>query len=130
MSNPEDTGTVSEQPPWDSSQLSQRAWLDDLLPWLPTKNASYASLVEHGYTLTPQGRVVVYSYQHAQAVFFNLYTPYTMDSPSPVAPTFSFSSTPAPAAALGPATRSTPAGTTTSAAPRAAPATGTSSVSS
>eukprot|EP00965_Chrysotila_dentata_P104219 3441450-Pleurochrysis_carterae.AAC.1 len=67
MTNPEDTDTVSEQPSWDSSQLSQRAWLDDLLPWLPTKNASYASLVEHGYTLTPQGRVVVYSYQHAQA---------------------------------------------------------------
>eukprot|EP00965_Chrysotila_dentata_P077548 2559197-Pleurochrysis_carterae.AAC.1 len=107
MSNPEDTnGTVSKQPSWDSSQLSQRAWLDDLLLWLPAKNASYASL----------------------AVFFDLYTSYTMDSPSPVAPTVSFSSTQAPAAASGPTTHSTPAGTTaTSAAPTAAPATSVSS---
>eukprot|EP00965_Chrysotila_dentata_P039773 1321664-Pleurochrysis_carterae.AAC.1 len=59
--------SVSDQPSWDSSQFTQRAWLDDLLPWLPKCNASYASLVEHGYTFTPQGRVVVYSYQHAQA---------------------------------------------------------------
>eukprot|EP00965_Chrysotila_dentata_P237243 6201778-Pleurochrysis_carterae.AAC.5 len=92
MSNTEDTGTVSNQPSWDSSKVLQRAWLDDLLPWLPTKTASCASLVEHGYTLTPQGRVVVFSYKHAQAVFFNIYTPYTMDSPSPTAPTFSFPS--------------------------------------
>eukprot|EP00965_Chrysotila_dentata_P021896 724721-Pleurochrysis_carterae.AAC.1 len=88
MPDTDNTDTVSEQPSWDSSQLSQRAWLDDLLPWLPTRNTSYAFLVEHGYTLTPQGRVVVYSYQHAQAVFFNLYIPYTKDSPSPIAPTF------------------------------------------
>eukprot|EP00965_Chrysotila_dentata_P022830 756861-Pleurochrysis_carterae.AAC.1 len=84
MSNADNTETVSDQPSWDSSQLSQRAWLDDLLPGLPTKNTAYASLCEHGYTLTPQGRVVVFSYQHAQAVFFNLYTPYTMDAPSPI----------------------------------------------
>eukprot|EP00965_Chrysotila_dentata_P190116 6173692-Pleurochrysis_carterae.AAC.6 len=74
----------------DSFQLSKRAWLDNFLPWLPTSNASYASLIEHGYTLTPQGRVVVYSYQHAQAVFFNLYTRYTIYAPSPIAPTFTF----------------------------------------
>eukprot|EP00965_Chrysotila_dentata_P108779 3593592-Pleurochrysis_carterae.AAC.1 len=61
------TDSVTEQPSWDSSQFTERAWLDDLLPWLPTCNASYASLAEHGYTFTPQGRVVVYSYQHAQA---------------------------------------------------------------
>eukprot|EP00965_Chrysotila_dentata_P164977 5447204-Pleurochrysis_carterae.AAC.1 len=102
--------TVSHQPSWDSSHLSQeRAWLYDLLPWLPTRNASYASLVEHGYILTPQGRVVVYSYQHAQAVFFNLYTLYAIDAPSPIAPTYTFLSAPAAAAASGPTTRSTPA---------------------
>eukprot|EP00965_Chrysotila_dentata_P066624 2206287-Pleurochrysis_carterae.AAC.3 len=81
MSNADTTDTVSEQSSWDSSQLSQRAGLNDLLPWLPTKNAglnnllpwfptkntAYASLCEYGYTLTPQGRVVDYSYQHAQA---------------------------------------------------------------
>eukprot|EP00965_Chrysotila_dentata_P149382 4933229-Pleurochrysis_carterae.AAC.1 len=44
MSNADTTDTVSEQPSWDSSQLSQRAWLDDLLSWLPTKNTAYASL--------------------------------------------------------------------------------------
>eukprot|EP00965_Chrysotila_dentata_P030545 1017048-Pleurochrysis_carterae.AAC.1 len=44
--------------------------------------------------------------QHAQAVFFNLYTPYTMDSPSPVAPTFTFPTLPAPASAAGPTMRS------------------------
>eukprot|EP00965_Chrysotila_dentata_P017297 574095-Pleurochrysis_carterae.AAC.1 len=76
--------TTLKPSPWDSSQLSQRAWLDELLPWLPTKNTAYASLCEHGYTLTPQGRVVVFSYQHVQAVFFSLYTPYTMDAPSPI----------------------------------------------
>eukprot|EP00965_Chrysotila_dentata_P001562 51227-Pleurochrysis_carterae.AAC.1 len=54
--------------------------------------------------------------QHAQAVFFNLYTPYTMDSPSPVAPTFTLPSLPAPTSAAGPATRSG------GAAPGAAPA--------
>eukprot|EP00965_Chrysotila_dentata_P190131 6173698-Pleurochrysis_carterae.AAC.2 len=103
------TNTDSDKPSWDSSQLSQRAWLDDLLPWLPTANSSYASLIEHGYTLTPRGRVVVHSYAHAQAVFFNQYTPYTLDAPSPIAPAFTFptaGSAPAPA---GPATRSTPA---------------------
>eukprot|EP00965_Chrysotila_dentata_P012995 429083-Pleurochrysis_carterae.AAC.2 len=111
---------VSSQPSWDSSQLSQRAWLNDLLPWLPTSNASYVSLIEHGYTLTPHGRVVVYSMQHAQAVFFKLYTPYTMDAPSPLAPTFVFPTAPATSGAAGPTTRSTPAG----AAPSAASLTG------
>eukprot|EP00965_Chrysotila_dentata_P012127 397723-Pleurochrysis_carterae.AAC.1 len=110
MFNANNTDTISDQPSWDSSQLSQRAWLDGLLPWLPTKNTAYASLCEHGYTLTPQGRVVVFSYQHAQAVIFNLYTPYTMDAPSPLVPTFSFPFQPASTAAAGPTTRSAPAG--------------------
>eukprot|EP00965_Chrysotila_dentata_P036828 1225588-Pleurochrysis_carterae.AAC.1 len=56
--------------------------------------------------------------QHAQAVFFNLYTPYTMDSPSLVAPTFSFPTLPAPASAAGPTTRS--GGAASGAAPAAA----------
>eukprot|EP00965_Chrysotila_dentata_P068243 2256461-Pleurochrysis_carterae.AAC.3 len=87
-------------------------WLDDLLPWLPTSNASYASLIKHGYTLTTRGWVVVYPRQHAQAVFFNLYTPYAMDAPSQVAPTLVFPTTPAASGAAGPTTRSTPAGAT------------------
>eukprot|EP00965_Chrysotila_dentata_P141259 4668874-Pleurochrysis_carterae.AAC.1 len=63
----------------------------------------------HGYTLTPQGRVVVHSYPHAQAVFFNLYSPYSLDAPSPITPTFTFPAAgPAPAS-TGPSTRSTPA---------------------
>eukprot|EP00965_Chrysotila_dentata_P255046 6212081-Pleurochrysis_carterae.AAC.5 len=50
-----------------------------------------------------------------------LCTPYTMDSPSPIAPTFAFPlAQAAAAAATGPATRSTPAGSTPSAAPTAA----------
>eukprot|EP00965_Chrysotila_dentata_P003678 120493-Pleurochrysis_carterae.AAC.1 len=113
------TDTDSEKPSWDSSQFTQRAWIDDLLPWRPTCNAAYATLIEHGYTLTPQGRVVVHSYAHAQAVFFNQYTPYPLDSPSPIAPVFNFTTAPAAALATGPATRSTPA----SAAPASAAST-------
>eukprot|EP00965_Chrysotila_dentata_P195885 6177250-Pleurochrysis_carterae.AAC.2 len=113
------TDTDSDKPSWDFAQFTQRAWIDDLLPWLPTCNAAYASLIEHGYTLKPQERVVVYSYSHAQAVFFNQYTPYPLDSPSPVVPTFSFATSPAAAATTGPATRSTPA----SAAPTSATST-------
>eukprot|EP00965_Chrysotila_dentata_P260437 6213906-Pleurochrysis_carterae.AAC.5 len=116
MPDTSNADTVSNLPSWDSSQLSQRAWLDDLLPWLPSSNASYASLIEHGYTFTPQGRVVVYSLQHAQAVFFNLYTPYTMDAPSPIAPTFTFPVASTASGAAEPTTRSTPAGATPSAA--------------
>eukprot|EP00965_Chrysotila_dentata_P044314 1473350-Pleurochrysis_carterae.AAC.1 len=52
-----------------------------------------------------------------------------MDAPSPIAPTFSFPSQPAPAAAAGPTTRSTPAGAApASAAPTSASSTGISSV--
>eukprot|EP00965_Chrysotila_dentata_P171791 5668883-Pleurochrysis_carterae.AAC.3 len=49
MPDPNNTGSVSKQPSWVSSKLSQRAWLDDLLPWLPTNTASYASLIKHGF---------------------------------------------------------------------------------
>eukprot|EP00965_Chrysotila_dentata_P029701 987313-Pleurochrysis_carterae.AAC.1 len=60
---------------WDSSQLTKRTWLDDLFPWLPLCNSLYATLVlEQGYSLTPQGRVVVYSNDHAKAVFHRLHT--------------------------------------------------------
>eukprot|EP00965_Chrysotila_dentata_P104143 3439093-Pleurochrysis_carterae.AAC.1 len=61
-----DPSTVSK-PSWDSSQLTERAWLDDLLPWIPSCNPLYATLIEHGYSLTPQGRVVVFSSDHAKA---------------------------------------------------------------
>eukprot|EP00965_Chrysotila_dentata_P087697 2895503-Pleurochrysis_carterae.AAC.1 len=122
--------TNSEKPFWDSSQLTQRAWIDDLLPWIPTCNASYASLIEHGYTLSPQRRVVLHSYQHAQAVFSNLYTPYPLDAPSPITPVFNFAAAPTAAAPAGPATQSTPASAApTSATPASQPvATGLPSV--
>eukprot|EP00965_Chrysotila_dentata_P113311 3744356-Pleurochrysis_carterae.AAC.2 len=61
-------------------------------------------------------------YQHAQAVFFNLYTPYSMEAPSPIALKFAFAPAPASTAASGPATRSTPASAApTTTAPAAAP---------
>eukprot|EP00965_Chrysotila_dentata_P128308 4241784-Pleurochrysis_carterae.AAC.1 len=82
------------KPSWDSLQLTERAWLDDLFPWIPTCNSLYATLVEQGYSLTPQGRVVVYSNDHAKAVFHRLHPTYTFDSPSPVAPTFVFPTAP------------------------------------
>eukprot|EP00965_Chrysotila_dentata_P132964 4396376-Pleurochrysis_carterae.AAC.1 len=66
------TDTVLQTETWDLPQLSQGTWLDNMLPWLPTCNSSYTSLVEHNYKLTPQSRIYVHSYQHVQAVFFNL----------------------------------------------------------
>eukprot|EP00965_Chrysotila_dentata_P178189 5885356-Pleurochrysis_carterae.AAC.1 len=51
--------TVStSQPSWDCSQFSIRAWVDDLLAWVPTCYQSFAPLIEHGYVLTSHGRVV------------------------------------------------------------------------
>eukprot|EP00965_Chrysotila_dentata_P260621 6213972-Pleurochrysis_carterae.AAC.1 len=88
----------------DSSQLTERALLDDLFPWIPTCNALYATLIEHGYSLTPQGRVVVYLNDHVKAVFHRFYQVYLFDAPSPVAPTFIFSTTVAPQAATAPPT--------------------------
>eukprot|EP00965_Chrysotila_dentata_P002105 69539-Pleurochrysis_carterae.AAC.1 len=82
-----DPSTVSK-PFWDSSQLTERAWLDDLVAWVPSCNSLYATLIEQGYSLTPQGRVVVYSNDHAKAVIHRLHPTHTFDSPSPVAPTF------------------------------------------
>eukprot|EP00965_Chrysotila_dentata_P032335 1077713-Pleurochrysis_carterae.AAC.1 len=87
--------TVS-RPSWDSSQLTERAWLDDLFPWIPTCNSLYATLIEQGYSLTPQGRVVVFSSDHAKAVFHRLHPAHTFDSPSPVAPSFVFPTVPNP----------------------------------
>eukprot|EP00965_Chrysotila_dentata_P094546 3125971-Pleurochrysis_carterae.AAC.1 len=98
-----DPSSVSK-PSWDSSQLTERAWLYDLFPWIPTSNALYATLLEHGYSLTPQGRVVVYSTDHAKAVFHRFYQVCTFNAPSPVAPTFVFPTTQAPQAAPATAT--------------------------
>eukprot|EP00965_Chrysotila_dentata_P212938 6187337-Pleurochrysis_carterae.AAC.1 len=55
-----DPVTVSiSQPSWDSSQISIRAWVDDLLAWIPTCEQSFAPLIEQGYVLTSHGRVVI-----------------------------------------------------------------------
>eukprot|EP00965_Chrysotila_dentata_P066464 2200659-Pleurochrysis_carterae.AAC.1 len=80
---------VSDKPSWDASQVSLRPWLEDLYPWLQTRNQSYAPLVERGYVLTSQGRVVVCSNEHAEYLFFRLDPSYSFVSPSPLNPTFS-----------------------------------------
>eukprot|EP00965_Chrysotila_dentata_P014384 476800-Pleurochrysis_carterae.AAC.1 len=56
---PDSADPVSERPSWDASQVNLRAWLEDLFPWLQTRNQSYAPLIEKGYVNTTQGRVVV-----------------------------------------------------------------------
>eukprot|EP00965_Chrysotila_dentata_P082983 2737722-Pleurochrysis_carterae.AAC.1 len=67
MNDSEDPESVSK-PPWDSSQLHMRTWLDDFALWLPTQYADYASLVEHGYVFTSQGKVATYDLDHALAI--------------------------------------------------------------
>eukprot|EP00965_Chrysotila_dentata_P121116 4005810-Pleurochrysis_carterae.AAC.1 len=57
--NKEHSNVSATQPSWDSSQISIRAWVDDVLAWTPTCDQSYAPLIEHGYVLTSHGRVVV-----------------------------------------------------------------------
>eukprot|EP00965_Chrysotila_dentata_P179741 5934805-Pleurochrysis_carterae.AAC.3 len=114
----------ASKPSWDSSQLtSERAWLDDLFPWLPTCNSLYATLVEQGYSLTPQGRVVVSSNDHAKAVFHRLHQSCTFDSPSPVAPAFVFPTVPnpQPSASQSASDRSLRSGASAAATPTAAP---------
>eukprot|EP00965_Chrysotila_dentata_P011956 393011-Pleurochrysis_carterae.AAC.1 len=94
-----DSSTVSsQQPSWDcSQQISLRDWVDNILTWIPTCDASFARLIEHGYVLTSHGRVVVSSKDQAVAVFHRIYQPYALQSPSPVEPSFNltFSSLPA-----------------------------------
>eukprot|EP00965_Chrysotila_dentata_P135731 4487328-Pleurochrysis_carterae.AAC.1 len=114
--------TISK-PSWDSSQLTECACLHDLFRWIPTCNSLYATLIEQGYSLTPQGRVVVYSSDHAKAVFHRLHQTHTFDSPSPVAPTFVFPRAPAPPPASSQSTsdRTLRSGTQVAAQPAAAP---------
>eukprot|EP00965_Chrysotila_dentata_P194895 6176658-Pleurochrysis_carterae.AAC.1 len=51
--------TVSTfQPSWDSSQISIRAWVNDVLAWAPTCDQYFARLIEQGYVLTSHGHVV------------------------------------------------------------------------
>eukprot|EP00965_Chrysotila_dentata_P157565 5205111-Pleurochrysis_carterae.AAC.2 len=80
--------TVSFQPSWDCSQLTIRAWIDDVLTWIPTRDPAFAPPIEHGYVLTSHGRVVVASSDHAIAVFHRIYTPYLLHDPSPIDPSF------------------------------------------
>eukprot|EP00965_Chrysotila_dentata_P021247 703526-Pleurochrysis_carterae.AAC.1 len=67
--NKEPSAVSNPQPSWDSSQISIRAWVDDVLAWIPTCDQSFAPLIEHGYVLTSHGRVVVTSKEHAIAVY-------------------------------------------------------------
>eukprot|EP00965_Chrysotila_dentata_P043150 1433211-Pleurochrysis_carterae.AAC.1 len=106
MNDSEDPDSVSK-PSWDSSQLHMRTWLDDLALWLPTQLSDYATLVERGYVLTSQGKVATFDLDHALAIRDRLQPLYAFDNPSPLVPTFAFSSlstTQAAAGAAGPQT--------------------------
>eukprot|EP00965_Chrysotila_dentata_P245664 6206698-Pleurochrysis_carterae.AAC.3 len=99
QSQTKEHSTVSStQPSWDSSQISIRAWLDDVHAWIQTCDQSYAPLIEHGYVLPSHGRVVVASKDHATAVYHRIYTPYSLHSPSPLDPVFNLSVASLPAA--------------------------------
>eukprot|EP00965_Chrysotila_dentata_P093634 3094276-Pleurochrysis_carterae.AAC.2 len=75
------TAVSSQQPSWDCSQLTIRAWIDDVLTWIPTRDSAFAPLIEHGYVITSHGRVVVSSADQAVAVFHRVYTPYPLHNP-------------------------------------------------
>eukprot|EP00965_Chrysotila_dentata_P102180 3373379-Pleurochrysis_carterae.AAC.1 len=108
MNDSEDSESVSK-PSWDSSQLHMRTWLDDLALWLPTQSSDYATLVEHGYVLTSQGKVATHDLDHALAIRDRLQQVNTFDDPSPRVPTFTFcepSTAQAAAGTAGPQTRS------------------------
>eukprot|EP00965_Chrysotila_dentata_P194602 6176463-Pleurochrysis_carterae.AAC.1 len=81
----------TQQPSWECSQLTIRAWIDDVLTWIPTRDSAFAPLIEHGYVITSHGRVVVSSADQAVAVFHRIYTPYPLHDPSPIDPTFDLS---------------------------------------
>eukprot|EP00965_Chrysotila_dentata_P189352 6173273-Pleurochrysis_carterae.AAC.2 len=89
---------TSSQLSWDSSQISIRAWVDDVLAWIPSCEQSFAPLIEHGYVLTSHGRVIVTSKEHAIAVYPRICTPYSLHSPSQLEPTFNLSIASLPAA--------------------------------
>eukprot|EP00965_Chrysotila_dentata_P044316 1473495-Pleurochrysis_carterae.AAC.2 len=87
-----DLSTVSsQQPSWDCSQISLRAWI-------PTCEPTFAPLIKHGYVLTSHGRVVVASKDHAVAVLHRIYQPYSILSPSPNDSTFNLALSSLPAA--------------------------------
>eukprot|EP00965_Chrysotila_dentata_P160565 5300749-Pleurochrysis_carterae.AAC.1 len=71
-SSKEPSSVSSTQPSWHSSQISIRAWLDDVLTWIPTCDQSFAPLIENGYVITSHGRVVVASKEHAIAVYHRI----------------------------------------------------------
>eukprot|EP00965_Chrysotila_dentata_P131919 4361270-Pleurochrysis_carterae.AAC.1 len=56
-SSKEPSSISTTQPSWDSSQISIRAWVDDVLTWIPTCDQSFAPLIENGYVITSHGRV-------------------------------------------------------------------------
>eukprot|EP00965_Chrysotila_dentata_P136912 4528561-Pleurochrysis_carterae.AAC.1 len=87
----------SQQPSWDCSQISLRAWVDDILTWIPTCDATFAPLIEHNYVPTSHGRVIVSSKDQAIAVFHRIHQPYSLHSPLPVEPTFNLTISSLPA---------------------------------
>eukprot|EP00965_Chrysotila_dentata_P029536 981961-Pleurochrysis_carterae.AAC.1 len=108
MNDSEDPDSVSK-PSSDSSQLHMRTWLDDLALWLPTQLSDYATLVEHGYVLTSQGKVATFDLDHTLAIRDRLQPLRSFDDSSPRVPTFAFSTpstTQAAAGTAGPQTRS------------------------
>eukprot|EP00965_Chrysotila_dentata_P218012 6190360-Pleurochrysis_carterae.AAC.2 len=64
---------LSQQPSWDYLQISLRAWVDDILTWIPTCDATFAPLIERGYVLTFHVRVVVANKDHLPPYLPNLF---------------------------------------------------------
>jgi transposase InsO family protein len=76
------TDSVIPTPSWNSTQLTMRIWLDDLIAWLPTKSPSYATLLEHGYVIN-HGKVAVADAAQALQIATGTDTVYSIEAPSP-----------------------------------------------
>ena len=76
------TDSVIPTPSWNSTQLTMRIWLDDLIAWLPTKSPSYATLLEYGYVIN-HGKVAVADAAQALQIATGTDTVYSIEAPSP-----------------------------------------------
>eukprot|EP00965_Chrysotila_dentata_P230549 6197834-Pleurochrysis_carterae.AAC.5 len=57
---------------------------------MSTQLLDYATLVEHGFVITSQGKIATYDLDHALAIRDRLQPLYTFDDPSPRVPQFAF----------------------------------------
>eukprot|EP00965_Chrysotila_dentata_P046424 1542487-Pleurochrysis_carterae.AAC.1 len=60
-----------------------RAWIEDLLRWLPTQSSNYVPLMKHGYIIVSHGKVAVVDSSQAQAIATSSDPVYTLELPSP-----------------------------------------------